>query len=493
MSERALTVALTLLATCGFIAQGRVAHASRSDEVIQLAQTAGSDQQTDTNPTQPQPSSGVQRLQTRLTELGYYSGAINGVFDAATRDALASFQRENGLVGTGILDPITSDRLSNPQSAPASPNTAPDSRFIDPALEEPGANSPAPNPPNVLTQPEASPTPLPAVPSANDPKDLIESDGAGRFTETPETTPSPDNEALGEAAPNNAAVGEGDETAPGIAPSVEAVTAEGNDDSGLARIVTLGVIILGLGSLGTGLVLWLAKRSTSAAATTYPVSGPNTEHPGMGRSSAEPPLATPPSVLRNGQPSPHQPLVGDAMNIEAQRSPLAPPPEVRMAKINIIDELIQDLASPDPTTRHKAIWELGQRGNSAAVQPLTSLLIEADSHEQGLVLAALSEISIKTLKPMNRAVALALQGDNPEVRKNAIRDLTRIYDSLGQVGRLLGHATADSDPEVRQTANWALEQLNHMRLSANESAGLLPENRDAAAVERLPEDGSSSL
>jgi HEAT repeat protein len=123
------------------------------------------------------------------------------------------------------------------------------------------------------------------------------------------------------------------------------------------------------------------------------------------------------------------------------------------------------------------------------MSPLTSLLIDADSHEQGLVLAALVEISAKTLKPMNRAIAIALQDDNPDVRKNAIRDLTRIYDSMGQVGRLLGRATLDADPEVRETAHWALDQLNQLRLAAADNAAALPEA--TPPIGHLPEDGMS--
>jgi len=106
------------------------------------------------------------------------------------------------------------------------------------------------------------------------------------------------------------------------------------------------------------------------------------------------------------------------------------------------------------------------------------------------VLAALSEISSQTLKPMNRAIAIALQNENSEVRKNAIRDLTRVYDSLNQVGRMLGHAAIDEDPEVRQTADWALGQLNKMRLNATDTAALLQDGD--RPKNRLPEDESSS-
>ncbi len=137
----------------------------------------------------------------------------------------------------------------------------------------------------------------------------------------------------------------------------------------------------------------------------------------------------------------------------------------KLVPVNIIDELVQDLQSSDPAQRRKAIWELGQRGNSTAVQPLTRLMLDADSKERSLILAALAEISTQTLKPMNRALALSLQDENPEVRKNAIRDMTRIYDLMSQAGTMLNHAASDSDPEVRQTATWAMDQLNRMRLN----------------------------
>lgn len=134
-----------------------------------------------------------------------------------------------------------------------------------------------------------------------------------------------------------------------------------------------------------------------------------------------------------------------------------------MAQSDVVDGLIKDLHNPDPTKRRKVIWELGQRGNSLAVNPLVDAMVTADSKEKSLVLAALSEIGIRSLKPMNRALAIALQDENPEVRKNAIRDLSRIYELVVQISQMLGHATEDEDPEVRQTATWALEQLNRIR------------------------------
>ena len=516
MFERALTVALAFLTTCGLATQA-IAREIFHDEIVQLAQ-ADSIEQNATEPTQPQPSVGVQRLQTRLAELGYYNGPLNGIFDIITRDALATFQSENGLVGTGVLDPLTSERLANPSGQQSSPNGS-DDTFVDPAVEslETPNNTPSPQGepnapqgnPNVLTQPETSPTPLPPVPEGNAPEDLIESENNGQFAEEAESPNTTGNEETGEEIvpdPSTASPDSNPElNLESVDPEDETAVATTNRDQ--SRILMLGLVILGLGSFGTGLVLWLAKRGARSADTSVdsdteiaPSVTMVEQSSGSSPKDTQPitqlhddRLPTPVSTVSeplNSEPLTSESLSPELLSIKSQALSLDTTPESRVAKINIIDELIQDLASPDPTTRHKAIWELGQRGNSVAVQPLSSLLIEADSHEQGLVLAALSEISMKTLKPMNRAVALALQGDNPEVRKNAIRDLTRIYDSLGQVGRLLGHATVDSDPEVRQTANWALEQLNHIRLSANESATFLQENPDS--IERLPDDGSTS-
>jgi hypothetical protein len=135
----------------------------------------------------------------------------------------------------------------------------------------------------------------------------------------------------------------------------------------------------------------------------------------------------------------------------------------RIAKINIVDALIRDLHNPDPRKRRKAIWELAQRGDSRAMQPLLDLLMDADSQQRSLILEALSQIGTRTLKPMNRALAVSLQDDNAEVRKNAIRDLTRMYESLAQLSQLLRHAVEDPDKEVQETARWALTQLSRIR------------------------------
>lgn len=135
----------------------------------------------------------------------------------------------------------------------------------------------------------------------------------------------------------------------------------------------------------------------------------------------------------------------------------------RLAKINIVDELIKDLQNPDPTKRRKAIWELAQRGDSRAIQPLVNSLIDADSKQRCLILEAISQIGHRTLKPLQRALVISLQDENAEVRKNAIRDVTRIYELMAQVSQLLRHAIDDPDAEVQETAKWAMTQMNRVR------------------------------
>jgi len=167
----------------------------------------------------------------------------------------------------------------------------------------------------------------------------------------------------------------------------------------------------------------------------------------------------------------------------------------RLSKIDIVQELVRDLHSPDPSKRRKAIWELGQRGDSQSLQPLVDMMIDADSSQRNLILAAISEIGVRSLKPVNRALLISLQDNSPDVRKNAIRDLTRIYDQVAQVSHLLRHAAEDGDDEVRETARWALGQLNRIKTltdslpDSNSNSTALP---NSAKQEQLPQDSSTA-
>ncbi len=157
----------------------------------------------------------------------------------------------------------------------------------------------------------------------------------------------------------------------------------------------------------------------------------------------------------------------------------------RLAKVDIIDQLILDLRSPDPTQRRKAIWDLGQKGDSRAIQPLVDLMVDADSQQRSLILAALAEINTRTLKPMNRALAISLQDESPQVRQNAIRDLTRVYDMMAQMSQILSHAVRDPDADVRSTAKYALSQMNRIRALPGDAS---EEDKDTEGEEEEDEE-----
>ena len=63
----------------------------------------------------------VRRLQERLAELGYLTGKIDGIFGAATEDALRRFQRRYGLPETGKLDAATEAALFPAPAATTAP------------------------------------------------------------------------------------------------------------------------------------------------------------------------------------------------------------------------------------------------------------------------------------------------------------------------------------------------------------------------------------
>lgn len=69
----------------------------------------------------------VADVQQRLKELGYYNGAISGVYDKTTRSAVKSFQKKNGLKDDGICGAATQKLLlhGNPLSAKATPTPKP--------------------------------------------------------------------------------------------------------------------------------------------------------------------------------------------------------------------------------------------------------------------------------------------------------------------------------------------------------------------------------
>lgn len=55
----------------------------------------------------------LERAQQSLTELGYYSGGVDGVFGDSTKDAIQQFQQKKGIPTSGLPDQQTLYQLFN--------------------------------------------------------------------------------------------------------------------------------------------------------------------------------------------------------------------------------------------------------------------------------------------------------------------------------------------------------------------------------------------
>ena len=145
---------------------------------------------------------------------------------------------------------------------------------------------------------------------------------------------------------------------------------------------------------------------------------------------------------------------------------------VQTKTIDLVFELIQDLQKSNETTRYKAIWELAQKSDSRAIAPLIRLIPQANSAEKSLILEAITQITNRSIKSTHKVLLDSFHDPNPQVRKNAIRDSTILYQLTSEVTRHLAQLLEDTNPEVRQTAHWAWKQLN---LPSSRSRNTLPE------------------
>lgn len=370
-------------------------------------------------------------LQRQLTDLGFYTGPMDGDYSPMLQDSVKAFQSSVNLPATGLLDRQTWDRMSTPQllsdaSTPQGPTEIPN--LLPSSLEEPPPPADAASTDAVpADSPSATPPPTPA-PSTSD------------ETASPPESPS---------AP------------PTESPDIEAVARSP------WRWSWLLALPVGGGAVGGILWGWRRLRRAALKAEHYPDPLPEevVDQQGEIKNPRDPdPLPLAPSLASadlvevegtDSQGEPPEPG-GSAQTAKVVQRADMP----RLPTVNIAETLVNELRSVDASVRQRAIWELGQRGNATAIQPLVNSLMEADSQEKSLIFAALTEIGRRSLQPMQRALALGLQDPSPEVRKNAIRDLSRLCDTLGQMSPLLIHATQDPDPEVQAIAQWALGQLN---------------------------------
>lgn len=56
----------------------------------------------------------VEEIQTRLSDWGYYSGSVDGIYGSATEKAVRWFQETNGLTVDGLAGPATLEALGLP-------------------------------------------------------------------------------------------------------------------------------------------------------------------------------------------------------------------------------------------------------------------------------------------------------------------------------------------------------------------------------------------
>lgn len=375
----------------------------------------------------------VKELQVLLQQLGY-DITTDGRYGKKTQDAVADFQKQQGLPIDGRVGAKTWEQLQHARSE------------LDASESE------------LDVEPEFNPTASPLTP-----ENSLEADSTSQSLQ-----PSP---PVTLSQPRSVE---------SVAP-ISSTTPNSQNLSGLLWWQwLLGMAVL---SLAIALVCTLIRQFRQAAAEQKTEVVHREESPSHlleERSPSDHKFAPPRGdrhTYNNGAgavstkllpESPDESQTHPSHEPIAQDTPLS---EVRrLPKIHLGEELIRDLSHSDPHKRRQAIWELGQQGDSTAIKPLVDLMIDSDSQQRSLILTAVSEIAIRTLKPINRALLMSLQDESPEVRKNAIRDVTRIYDLMSQINQLLPHALDDGDVEVRETAQWAMNQLNRLRpLSETES------------------------
>jgi hypothetical protein len=154
------------------------------------------------------------------------------------------------------------------------------------------------------------------------------------------------------------------------------------------------------------------------------------------------------SDTNSSSPSAAFPLNFLSSSLNSEETNLSPKTTQSIDNREFVGKLIADLETADARKRLKIIEKLAQEGDSRAVKPLVDLMIRSDSQERNLILEALSQISTRTLQPMNQALALSLQDRNSQGQENTVRDLSRLYDSISQISQKLSFAVHDQNSEI---------------------------------------------
>ena len=130
------------------------------------------------------------------------------------------------------------------------------------------------------------------------------------------------------------------------------------------------------------------------------------------------------------------------------------------AGIDPVVELIEDLQHGDRQIVRKAIWELAEKGDPRSIQPLVNIVPTVSSLDKSLISNAITQIVHRSFQPIEHRLFANLEHQDPQVRKNAIHDLSDIYLFIAPVTKQLARMQFDEDPEVSQAAVRALHQLS---------------------------------
>jgi HEAT repeat protein/beta-lactamase regulating signal transducer with metallopeptidase domain len=173
--------------------------------------------------------------------------------------------------------------------------------------------------------------------------------------------------------------------------------------------------------------------------------------------------------------------------------------------------LVERLHDLDPSTRGLAAWGLGKLGDRAALMPLVAALRDDDAHVREMAVLALGDLrdprAVPALAPLaadpehgvRSVMTVALREIRGEPAAEALGRLvrndpdahTRVmavaalgrFESRGRMA-VLEAALADSAPDVRATAAWALETIGS-RASAPPLLAALVRESDVEARDAL--------